>query len=151
MTPHPFAPDADGDCSCGLPRANRCHTAAAPPPLASTPVEQIKPVTGHAHPGTSHIAATSLPGYGTILRSVIDSIWASGDHGRTDDEMEVETGMSHQTISAARNRLVAHGWLMPRHDDGAKVTRPTRSGRPATVWRLTEGTRRAYTNNRPTE
>lgn len=152
---HDFTPDAYGDCTagCGLPRGNRCHTSpraqqpAAPAP-AMTPLSAIKPVTGHAHPGTSSAAAASLPADGTIPHIVLSSIWAAGEHGRTDDEMEAETNMAHQTVSASRNRLVAHGWLIAMMDGGERVTRPTRSGRAATVWRLTDAARREFERQR---
>lgn len=151
---HPFVPDAYGDCAagCGLPRANRCHVSVrvqqqehAP---AMTPLAAIQPVTGHAHPGTSSAAAASLPGDGTIPHIVLSSIWAAGEHGRTDDEMEAETNMAHQTVSASRNRLVAHGWLIAMMNGGERVTRPTRSGRAATVWRLTDAARREFEKQR---
>jgi hypothetical protein len=114
-----------------------------------TPVSAIQPATSRAHPDTSHAAAASLPGYGTTLYTVLQAVWAAGEHGRTDDELEAETNMSHQTVSAARNRLCAHGWLIHVSDDrGQRVTRPTRSGRAATVWRLTAAAAQQFEGSR---
>ena len=43
----------------------------------------------------------------------------------TDDELEIITGMSHQSLSACRSGLV----------EASGKKRPTRSGRDAQVWR----------------
>ena len=48
----------------------------------------------------------------------------------TDDEMEVLTGMSHQSLSACRRGLVKDGLV-----EATGGHRPTRSGRSAQVWR----------------
>ena len=53
--------------------------------------------------------------------------------GLTDDELEVLLKGRHQTISSARNRLVKKELVKP-----STITRPTRSGRKANVWWLTE-------------
>ena len=54
-----------------------------------------------------------------------------GSEGFTDDELEVRLELLHQTASARRRALVQKGLLV---DSGE--TRPTRSGRQATVWVL---------------
>ena len=51
--------------------------------------------------------------------------------GFTDDELEVRLALLHQTASARRRALVQKGLIV---DSGE--TRPTRSGRKATVWVL---------------
>ena len=48
----------------------------------------------------------------------------------TDDELEMLTGMSHQSLSACRRGLVKDGLVEATGD-----RRPTRSGRSAQVWR----------------
>jgi len=48
----------------------------------------------------------------------------------TCDEVEQSLDGTHQSISAAVNALMREGWIT---DSG--VRRPTRSGRPAIVWR----------------
>jgi len=51
----------------------------------------------------------------------------------TDDEMEVLTGMSHQSLSACRRGLVKDGLV-----EATGGHRPTRSGRSAQVWRASQ-------------
>lgn len=61
--------------------------------------------------------------------------------GLTDDDLERRLKVPHHTLSSARNHLVMHGWLK---DSG--LTRKTRGGREAIVWRLTEAAEFALTN-----
>jgi len=51
----------------------------------------------------------------------------------TDDELEQRMELRHQTLSSSRRGCVVKGWVVPT---GKK--RPTRSGRNANVWELTE-------------
>ena len=60
---------------------------------------------------------------------VLGFIHAQKGRGATDDEIEVGTGLCHQSASARRNGLVAKGLL---HDGGGK--RLTRRKRRAIVW-----------------
>jgi hypothetical protein len=55
------------------------------------------------------------------------------ERGMTDDELEVTLKMRHQTVSACRRGLVIKDLVVPTGD-----TRPTRSGRKANVWEVTE-------------
>ena len=55
------------------------------------------------------------------------------ERGMTDDELEVTLKMRHQTVSACRRELVKKELVVPSGD-----TRPTRSGRKANVWTVTE-------------
>jgi len=55
------------------------------------------------------------------------------ERGMTDDELEVTLKMRHQTVSACRRGLVKKDLVVPSGD-----TRPTRSGRKANVWNVTE-------------
>jgi len=50
----------------------------------------------------------------------------------TDDELEVRLDLRHQTASACRRKLVQCDIVEATGD-----TRPTRSGRKATIWQLT--------------
>lgn len=59
-----------------------------------------------------------------ILRAIV----ASGNTGKTCDEIEVELGMSHQTASARMTDLADD-----EHIERTTVRRKTRSGRPAGV------------------
>ena len=59
---------------------------------------------------------------------VVAVIGAAGTRGLTCDEVEVQTGLPHQTASARVNELAKAGAIIP----GGK--RPTRSGRFAVVW-----------------
>lgn len=141
MNPHRHVgPESDDCLTCSLPRRNRHHVGAEPVirPGALTPLADIAPAVGQQHPETSHAAAAAtLPGYATRLYAILSLVIAAGEYGRTDDELELESGWTHQTVSAARNRLVAGGWLIHQFDGGRTVTRPTRSGRSATVWTAT--------------
>lgn len=92
---------------------------------------------------TSEGAARSIEGQKLTLRdrvhqALIDAREGSVSglpggtyrYGLTDDEIEVLTRLKHQTASARRRELVLLGLVV---DSGHR--RPTRSGRPATVWR----------------
>lgn len=84
---------------------------------------------------TSLAAWDSVQGEPTA--KVRDRIWAllvtAADYGRTDDEMEVATGLRHQTLSATRRGLSKEGLIV---DSGKR--RKTRSGRNAIVWVIPE-------------
>lgn len=60
---------------------------------------------------------------------VLQAIGAHGAHGATDDEIEQQLDMIHQTASARRRTLVLRGLVC---DSG--TTRKTRRKRHATVW-----------------
>lgn len=79
---------------------------------------------------TSEAAAYSIEDDLNRLEDIVfRRITAAGTHGMTDDELEVVTGLSHQTVSARRRTLVLKELLI---DSGRQ--RPTRSGRKAVVW-----------------
>ena len=81
---------------------------------------------------TSEAAADSITPHGGRLRQMVFAvIVAAGDAGRTDDEIEVQTGLPHQTASARRRELVLAGRIS---DTGLRRT--TRSGRKAAVWKV---------------
>lgn len=82
------------------------------------------------HSPTSRAAAESVePQLARLERVVFGIIVAAGAYGATDDEIEIATKLPHQTASARRRGLVLGAYI---RDSGE--TRPTRSGRKATVW-----------------
>ena len=94
--------------------------------------KQLRLPTAPYVPGseTSIEAAHSIvPSLQRLERRVLGVIEERGDLGATDDEIEVITGLAHQTASARRRALVLRGLVA---DSGLR--RPTRSGRRATVW-----------------
>ena len=70
----------------------------------------------------------------SVRRRGFDFIASRGDYGATDDEIEIGLELSHQTASARRNLLVKDGAVV-----NSDAKRPTRSGRPASVWVAVEG------------
>lgn len=79
---------------------------------------------------TSKAAAKAVaPALNRLETEVYSAILASGSVGMTDDDIEVRTGLTHQSASARRRTLVLRGSV---EDSGR--TRTTRHGRPASVW-----------------
>ena len=79
---------------------------------------------------TSVAAADSMAAETSRRRGlVLEAIRQRGAHGATDDELEVELHLRHQTASARRRELVLLGKV---RDSGWR--RATRSGRKASVW-----------------
>lgn len=86
----------------------------------------------HEAPATSREAAESIaPVVNHLQQVALDAILDAGRYGATDDEIEVATGMKHQTASARRRELYLMGIIR------STGTRPTRSGRKAKVWTST--------------
>ena len=86
----------------------------------------------HEDSGTSREAAeAALPNLGAPQAEVYMRIRAHGEWGCTDDELELQTGLSHQGVSARRRELVLRGAV---RDSGRR--RRTSRGRWATVWVL---------------
>jgi hypothetical protein len=65
----------------------------------------------------------------TLRRSVYRDILYSGDHGRTDDELQVRLSMNPSTERPRRIELWEAGLIR-----SSGRTRNTRSGRKAIVW-----------------
>jgi hypothetical protein len=79
---------------------------------------------------TSQEAAESLTDdLGRLEGLVLNHIITRGEHGATDDELEVALGLSHQCASARRRTLVLKGLVK---DSGRR--RINRSGRRGAVW-----------------
>lgn len=102
--------------------------AAAVGPAPPEPVPESAPYVRGSE--TSKAAAESVvPVLGRHEGMVLDLIRAAGELGATDDEIEVATGLRHQTASARRRGLVLKGRVRDSGD-----TRNTRSGCKAVVW-----------------
>ena len=90
----------------------------------------------HEEPETSREAAKGMTGAaGHLQLIVLEAIRAAGADGMTDDEIEVKTGLRHQTASARRRELYLKGYIRYRRGaTGEKTRRKTRSGRSAFVF-----------------
>ncbi len=77
---------------------------------------------------TSKAAGKSVDRVSMGQRVLNHIVWNTS-YGCTDDELEQDLNMRHQTVSARRRELVLLGKVV---DSGR--TRATRSGRQATVW-----------------
>jgi len=83
---------------------------------------------------TSRAAAEAIaPRAGTLRRAVLDFLVGLGDHGATDEEMQTALKMGANTQRPRRVELVAGGFVVD-----SDQTRPTMSGKAATVWIATE-------------
>lgn len=131
----------DERCWCtrclAVPLARRCEAyvdghGADAGPLATpdTPASYV----GAQHPDTARrMAAETLPRTGTLRRAVYDLVAAAGHRGMSDDDLEVATGRTHQSVSGARNTLARDLLVV---DSGAR--RDNRHGNPAIVWTTPE-------------
>ncbi len=95
---------------------------------------------------TSVDAAVNAAANSASHRLAVVKHLSSAPWGMTDDELEVATGLRHQTVSARRRGLVQDGWVEPRLDEaGQTMKRRTRSGNFAIVWTLTATGKTAWT------
>lgn len=77
----------------------------------------------------------AFPRSGTVRLMIVRLVAARWPDGLTDYELEDQMMRSHQSVSAARNGLVADGWLEPATDpSGVPLERTNRHGNPAQVW-----------------
>jgi hypothetical protein len=82
------------------------------------------------HSDTSREAAEAIePSAESYRGQVLAEIRGRGLRGATDDEIQVALGMNPSTERPRRVELWRASLVMPTRE-----TRPTRSGRPATVW-----------------
>jgi len=138
---HLFDPDDQGDCvQCPLPAGNRIHRVQVKAPIGRNEAR-----VSHLHPETAHAAAAkALPRSGT-QKARLYALIAERPHGATVDELEVLTGLTHQSASAAVNSLMRDNHIAPMLTDEIDPktgqrrakTRNTRSGHAALVWRPT--------------
>lgn len=146
MPSHQAVPVDYGDgyecrvCGAATDGAHPRHLAdapARPAPAAPRPAG-LPPLAAPIQAGTTTVNGTAaalaaVPGTGTLRRQIVEAVRLAP---ATDDELETRLGRTHQSVSAARNRLVEDGWLEPMAVLGEIQTRPTRSGNDATVWAL---------------
>lgn len=85
----------------------------------------------HSGSETSRDAAASIRRHLPALESRV-LVFIAGRDGTTNDEIELALGMNGSTVRPRVVELRARGLV---EDSG--VRRPTRSGRPAIVWRRT--------------
>lgn len=100
--------------------------------LERRPTRRVDAPTAHVPPtaaATSQAMQAKALGRSGTLRATLAATVAKADRGMTDDELEQALDRAHQSVSAARNRLVADGWL---RDSGR--TRRNRYGNDAIVW-----------------
>lgn len=86
----------------------------------------------HSGSRTSRAAAKDAKRRAPSQRDrILKCIRDAGEYGRTDDEIELLTGLSGNTVRPRRGELRDRGkiWKDP------EKTRPTRSGSQAAVWR----------------
>lgn len=107
---------------------NHYGIETCPGPLFAAPARAPAVQTSR----TSMRAADSLDGdtLNTLQRSVVAYLRQAGDHGATDEEMQLGLGMNPSTQRPRRIELVRRGLVVEAG------TRKTRSGRYATAWRL---------------
>lgn len=77
-------------------------------------------------------AGLSVPLQFSVRQEITEALTRT-NIGYTDDQLEERLKRPHQTVSSARNWLVAAGWV---RDSGQR--RKTRGGREAVVWELTD-------------
>ncbi len=112
---------------------------AWPQPGTLTPIADQPGSHVAGAPTTSRAAALALiPKARSVRRHVLLAVANRRDGLMTDEMLERHLLMKHQTLSSARNWLVAGGWL---EDSTERAW--TSSGRKAVLWRLTEAGRAA--------
>ncbi len=110
-------------CDCSLIRKveNRTRNQIATVPGVS--------LSSHPRATSREAARGVLPGSGSKQASLYEHFQACGALGCTDSEIEQRFEWSHQSASAARNRLLNRGLVT-----ATDRTRKTASGFDATVW-----------------
>lgn len=95
----------------------------------------MTPPAHHRAPvGTSDVAARRIAGHAGTLRAAVRALLRErGEYGATDQEIQDALSLPSNTQIPRRWELMNTGEVVA---SGRK--RPTRSGRPATVWVLSE-------------
>ena len=96
------------------------------------PNPEAQLTVGRNHPDTSHQVQAHLR-KSSLRYKMLEAFTIWGDIGATDDELEMWSNRSHQTVSSARNTLARQGLVM---DSGER--RKTRSGNQSIVWKRTQ-------------
>lgn len=86
------------------------------------------PAQAHSEPSVA-AAERAAPTAGTLRAEVLDHIRKQGSYGATDEEIQYALLMNPSTQRPRRVELVRGGYVV-----AAATTRPTVSGRQATVW-----------------
>jgi hypothetical protein len=102
----------------------------------------------HAHGGDTERRAAweVMPASGSQRLRVLEAIDNAGSEGRTDQELEDELDIQRPSAGNRRGELMTGGWV---RDSGRR--RPTRSGKDAVVWVLTDAGAARLTNRRETQ
>ena len=100
------------------------------------PAPAREPMPPHVAAPTSREAAESVREHVSRLRAIVlNAFKAAASRGLTCDELEQETGLSHQCASPRQIELARLGLIVEARDgEGNVMRRKTRSGRPAAVW-----------------
>lgn len=108
--------------------------------LADRPAPPREPMPPHVAAETSREAAESVRDHVSRLRVlVVETIRSAGARGMTTDEVEIATGLAHQTASPRVGEAFRRGLIVEAKDgEGNTVKRPTRSGRRAIVYLAAE-------------
>lgn len=105
-------------------------------PVAPVDAPRLPPMP--KAPTSERMRRKAAPAAGTIRARIVDEVVSAahkGLHGLTDHELEDRLGRTHQSVSAARNGLVADGWLTPAtRDDGTPILRDNSFGNACQVW-----------------
>lgn len=131
---------------CGACLSYRCRCEPEPvraAPVLAVPLALWPTTTPSNGTDTSDAAAASLSEdqINDGHRAVLNALWRYRHVGLTDEQIQTITALNPSTERPSRGELVA-GLLV--RDTGER--RPTLSGRPAIVWKLTEeATRQAET------
>ena len=116
--------------------ANRLRAVLEPSffddPSLSDPAANL-PGAHHGRETERAAAYEIVPKSGTQRLRVLAAIAIAEDLGRTDQELEELLDMPRPSPGNRRGELMAGGWV---RDSGKR--RPTRSGKDAVVWVLTE-------------
>lgn len=97
------------------------------------------------HSPTSVAAAEAIrPHVSRLERQVLEYFAGRGDEGATDLECQQALGMEPGT---QRARRIALWYRSPSFIADSKRTAPTKTGRQATIWIITEAGRKALENH----
>jgi hypothetical protein len=97
------------------------------------------PTARHSDPETSREAGTEKLHWSEHRKLALAALVRAGDEGATDFALAAATGVAQTSIGCRRKDLRNMGFV---EDSGIK--RPSPSGSPSIVWRVTRAGRDAY-------
>ncbi len=97
-------------------------------PLFAAP--QRAPAMQHSRTSMAAADALTPATLNALQRQVVEHLHQCGEHGATDEEMQVGIPMEPNTQRPRRRELAKRGLVVEAGE------RKTRSGKKATVWRL---------------